>query len=277
MTMSKQERHAFKQFERVGWDKQAKHYNALIGQTTLQAVDALLDAAEVRSGIRLLDVATGPGYVAAQAARRGADAIGGDIAKNMVEEACRRFPGIKFETTDAENLHYADASFDAVVCAFGMLHFPRPGRAVAEAYRVLRPGGRYAFTVWCGPTKARLLALIGEVVQKHADPSVGLPAGPSLFMLSDPWMSSALLEAATFTNVSIEELTCSFAASSPDDIFEAMRKSTVRASYVFARQSPEVQRRIEQALKEEGARELAVDGGRVPCAALLVSGVKATA
>jgi len=274
MTISEQERQAFKEFEKTGWDKQAEHYNSLIGQTTLQAVEALLDAVSVRSGAKLLDVATGPGYVAAEAARRGADAIGVDISEDMAAEARRRFPGIKVEIGDAEKLRFTDASFDSVVCAFGM-HFPRPGRAVAEAWRVLRPGGRYAFTVWCGAAKTRLLALIGEVVQKHADPSVALPAGPGVFTLSDPWICAALMEAATFTDVRIEELPCFFASTSQGDLFEIMRKSTVRATYVYDRQSPEMQSRIEQALKDEGAKALAADRGRIPCPALLVSGTKA--
>src|SRR5262249_48633068 len=121
-----------KEFERTGWAKQAEHYDSLVGQMTRQAVDALLAAVGARAGAKLLDVATGPGYVAAEATNRGLDAIGTDIAKDMVDEARRRFAKTKFETADAENLHYRDGSFDAVTCAFGMLHFPRPGKAAAE-------------------------------------------------------------------------------------------------------------------------------------------------
>src|SRR5258708_8902250 len=200
---------------------------------TQQAVDALLAALNVRSGAKLLDVARGPGYVAAEAARRGAEAIGTDIAKDMVSEARRRFAGTKFEVADAEHLHYADASFDAVTCAFGMLHFPRPGKAVTEAYRVLRRNGRFAFSVWCGPAKAKVLALIAESVQQHADGSVAPPAGPGLFALSDPWILTALMEAASFTDVRIDELPCFYAPAAPSGLFDMMRKSMVRATYVY--------------------------------------------
>jgi 2-polyprenyl-3-methyl-5-hydroxy-6-metoxy-1,4-benzoquinol methylase len=85
MTISEQQSQAFKEFERTGWARQAEHYDSLVGQMTQQAVDALLAAINVRSGAKLLDVASGPGYVAAEAARRGADAIGTDIAKDMVK------------------------------------------------------------------------------------------------------------------------------------------------------------------------------------------------
>ncbi len=241
---------------------------------TRQAVDALLAAVDARSGAKLLDVASGPGYVAAEATRRGLDAIGTDIAGDMVDEARRRFTKAKFDIADAENLSYADASFDAVTCAFGMLHFPRPGKAVAEAYRVLRPGGRFAFSLWCGPTKAKVLTLIAEAVQRNTDGSVALPAGPGIFTLSDPWILTALMEAAKFANVRVDEIPCFFAPASPSDVFDMMRKSMVRATYVYERQTADVQHRIEQSIKDEAAKALAVGQGKIPCPAFLVSGTK---
>ncbi|MEA2896646.1 MAG: hypothetical protein QOJ84_2261 [Bradyrhizobium sp.] len=274
MTISEQQSQAFKDFERTGWGQRAEHYDSLVGQMTRQAVDAMLDAINVRPGTKLLDVASGPGYVAAEAARRGADAIGTDIADDMVDQARHRFAGTRFEVADAEHLPYTDACFDAVTCAFGMLHFPRPGKAMTEAHRVLRPNGRFAFTVWCGPTKAKVLTLIGDAVQRHVDGSVTLPAGPGLFALSDPWILTALMEAAKFTDVSIEELPCFYAPATPNDMFEMMRKSMVRATYVYERQSEEVQQRIERAIKDEAASALAASHGKLPCPAFLVSGTK---
>jgi len=276
MTISEQQSQKFKEFERTGWAKQAVHYDSLVGQMTRQAVDALLAAVNLRSGAKLLDVASGPGYVAAEAARRGLDAIGTDIAEDMVDEARRRSAGTKFEIGDAEHLRYADSSFDAVTCAFGMLHFPRPGKALAESYRVLRPGGHFAFTIWCGPVSAKVITLISDAVQRFADPSVALPAGPGTFTLSDPWILTALMEAAKFTDVQIDELPCFFAPASPSDVFDMMRKSMVRATYVYEHQTADVQRRIEQAIKDEAAVALAAGHGKIPCPALLVRGTKAT-
>jgi ubiquinone/menaquinone biosynthesis C-methylase UbiE len=274
MTISEQQSQAFKEFERTGWAKQAEHYDSLVGQMTRQTADAMLTAVNVRSGAKLLDVASGPGYVAAEATRRGVDAVGTDIAEDMVAEARRRFTGTKFDIADAENLSYGDASFDAVTCAFGMLHFPRPGKAAAEAYRVLRPGGRFAFSVWCGPTKAKVLTLIAEAVQRNTDGSVVLPAGPGIFTLSDPWILTALMEAAKFADVRIDELPCFFAPASPTSVLDMMRKSMVRATYVYERQTAQVQRRIAQVIEDEAAEALAVGKGKIPCPAFLVSGAK---
>jgi SAM-dependent methyltransferase len=274
MTISEQQSQRFKEFERTGWAKQAAHYDSLVGQMTRQVVDALLAAVNGRSDAKLLDVASGPGYVAAEAARRGLDAIGTDIAEDMVYEARRRFAGTKFEMADAEQLRYADSSFDAVTCAFGMLHFPRPGKAVAESYRVLRPGGRFAFTIWCGPAQADVITLIAEAVQRFADPSVALPAGPGTFTLSDPWILTALMEAAKFTDVQIDELPCFFEPASPGELFDMMRKSMVRATYVYEHQTVDAQRRIEQAIRDEAAVALAAGQGKIPCPAFLVRGTR---
>src|SRR5215475_10534318 len=93
MTISEQQSLAFKEFERHGWGKQAEHYDSLVGQMTRQVIDAMLSVVDVRRGTRLLDVASGPGYVAAEAARRGAEATGTDITYDKVAEARRRFVG----------------------------------------------------------------------------------------------------------------------------------------------------------------------------------------
>jgi len=110
----------------------------------------------VGPGARVLDVATGPGYVAARAAARGAAAVGVDIAAAMVSLAARRHPELEFRQGDAEALPFADASFDAVLGNFVMLHLGRPEQAAAEFARVLAPGGRLALTVWDLPQRSRL-------------------------------------------------------------------------------------------------------------------------
>jgi len=146
---------AWRDFEHAGWQVAASRYHEWLGDVTMQALGPLLDAVGVVHGTRLLDVATGPGYAAAAAAQRGARAVGVDFAAAMVAEATRRFPEVEFRAGDAEALPFPDASFDAVVINFGLLHFAHPERALAEAYRVLLPGGRIGFTVWDADGGAR--------------------------------------------------------------------------------------------------------------------------
>lgn len=274
MTVSGHKHQAFADFEKAAWVRLSESYDALAGQMTRQTVDAILDAVHIRPGDALLDVASGFGYVAAKAKGRGANPIGVDFSPEMIEGARLHAPDIRIEIGDAENLAYADASFDAVVCAFGMLHFPRPGRALAEARRVLRPGGRHAFTVWCDPAKTRLFAMIGEAMQKHADMSVGLPPGPGAFMLSDPLICEALMDAAGFSEVRLEELPCQFRMTSSAGVLEFMRKCSPRANRIYEHQPAEIQQRITRQLMEEGSKVVASMGGTIPCPALLVVGTR---
>src|SRR5205807_2183578 len=133
---------AFHDFERAGWETAADHYGDAFGPLTSQAIPSLLRAAQAGEGTRLLDVASGPGYVAAAAAARGATVIGVDFASEMVTLATRRYPVLEFVEGDAEALAFPDRSFDAVAINFGVLHLARPDAALAEARRVLKPGGR---------------------------------------------------------------------------------------------------------------------------------------
>src|SRR2546423_7968232 len=139
---------AFHDFEQDGWQRAAEHYGGAFGALTIQTAAPLLDAVHAAAGTRLLDVATGPGFVAAAAAARGADVVGLDFSPAMIAEARRRHSTIAFRDGDAESLPFADASFDGVVMNFGLLHLARPEAALSEAHRVLRPRGRCALTIW---------------------------------------------------------------------------------------------------------------------------------
>ena len=111
------------------WQQAIKH---LFAAVTALATNPLLDAVRLHPGTRLLDVATGPGALAAEAASRGARPIGIDLSPQMVELARQLHPAINFYEADVEHLPFPDDAFDAVVCAFGLGHFPRPEVAVAE-------------------------------------------------------------------------------------------------------------------------------------------------
>ena len=156
MTEARVDSDAFNAFESAGWEKQAAGYEDFFGQITTRLVEPLLDAAEIGRGTQVLDVATGPGYVAAKAAERGAAPIGLDNAGAMLSIARRRHPQVEFCRGNVEALPFSDHSFDAVVGNFILLHLGRPEQAAAEFVRVLAPGGRLALTVWDVPERARL-------------------------------------------------------------------------------------------------------------------------
>ena len=96
--------------------------------------------------MRVLDLACGPGLVAAAAVGRRALPVGLDFSSAMIALARADHPGIRFEEGDAEVLPFADEAFDAVVANFGIHHVAEPNRTLTEARRGLGPGGRVAFT-----------------------------------------------------------------------------------------------------------------------------------
>ena len=164
MTQPTVDADAFNAFEAAGWQRQAAGYDEFFGPITTRLVEPLLDAAELGRGARLLDVASGPGYVAAKAAERGASVVGVDIADAMISLARRLHPQLEFRSGDAEALPFPDASFDAVVGNFVILHLGRPEQAAAEFARVLADGGRLALTVWDVPERARFLGVLLDAI-----------------------------------------------------------------------------------------------------------------
>ena len=133
---------SFRDFELGGWEDEGvcSDYDEHLSTVTIQSVGALLDAAGVREGRRVLDVATGAGCAAAMAAARGAEAIGVDFSASQLSMARNRYPAARFEQADADSLPFPSESFDAVVSGFGMCHFADPDKAAREAFRVPETG-----------------------------------------------------------------------------------------------------------------------------------------
>jgi SAM-dependent methyltransferase len=167
---------AVSEFEREGWQSAAASYEGFAGATRL-FVPALLQAVGVKPGMRLLDVACGTGVASAAAAAAGARVTGIDFSPAMLAMARSLHPELQFESGDAEELTFADASFEAVIANFGMHHVERPGRAIAQALRVLRPGGRFAFTFWAAVEDNTAWRIIFEAIAEHGQRDVPMPAG----------------------------------------------------------------------------------------------------
>src|SRR4051812_42874269 len=104
----------------------------------------------------------------------------------MLAVARAAHPGIEFQEADVAALPFPDGSFDAVVCNFGLGHFPRPEAAVAECMRVLAPSGTLALSWWDDPARQRLQGLSREAIEEvGALPPPGLPQGHPMFRFSD--------------------------------------------------------------------------------------------
>lgn len=227
---------AFQRFEREGWDRVAHLYDATWAPLTTQLVEPLLDAAAVGEGQRVLDLACGPGYVAAAAALRGAEVVALDISAAMVEEARRRHPKLDVRQSAAERIDFPDESFDRVLMSFGILHVADPPAVLREARRLLRPGGRFAFTVWAAPDASPGAWLIDTAITAHALPVDDLPRGPDSYFLADPQRIRAAFAAAGFTDSEVTLAAAYWRVPNADVLLAAERHAGVRTAALLARQ-----------------------------------------
>ena len=138
---------AFEALERRIWARSAAAYAASVARLCAHPVPLLLDAAGVRSGSTVLDVGTGTGTAAAAACARGARVTAVDAEPGMLAAARRTAPEARVRVATLPELPFPDGAFDAVVGNFVLNHVGRPGEALAELRRVLRPGGLLMLTI----------------------------------------------------------------------------------------------------------------------------------
>ncbi len=268
---------SFKDFERAGWESVADEYAGAFGELTQQSIGPLLDAVNAESGIRLLDVASGPGYVAGAAAQRGAIVTGVDFSAPMVAAAQQTYSEVNFEQGDAEALPFAEGSFDAVTMNFGLLHLGDPDKALAEACRVLRPGGRFAFTVWAKPQEAAGFGITLGAILTHGDMRVALPDGPPFFRFSDWAESTRSLAAAGFTDAAVKKIAQTWRLPSVDALFQTMQTATVRTAGLLRHQTPEALRSIRTMMSNASGLYLRNGAVELPMPAILGAAKKPAA
>ena len=264
---------AFAELERTGWERAASRYEEYWTDTIL-FVEPLLDAAGVQAGSRLLDMACGPGIVSEAAANRGAQPVGVDIAAAMVERARRRRPDLGFVVGDALQLPFPDASFDAVTMNFGILHVSQPALALAEAHRVLAPGGRFAFTTWLAEGNAED-EITEAALTAHAI-AVEEPEGPSYHVFADPDESRRALAACGFDTDSlrVDTVAVVWRVPSVDFLFQAQLHAGVRTAAVLRAQPSERLEAIRAAMAQAVRRYADGDAFALPIAARLVSAAR---
>jgi len=263
----------FRDFERAAHDRIAASYEAFFVPITANAAGPLLDAVHAGVGTRLLDVASGPGVVAAHAARRGARATGVDLSPRMVALAARMHPACAFVEADVESLPFEAASFDAVVCAFGIGHFPSAAMAMRECCRVLAPGGRLAVAWWDRPERNRLQGVILEAIDEvGARPPSDLPAGPPLFQYSDDAALADLLGAAGLDDVVVATHRFLHRIASTEALWEGALGSLARVSALIHCHPADVAERIRAAFERRASAYADASGVTLPMSFKVAAG-----
>ena len=236
------------------WVTEAERYdtmNAAFGE-------AMLDAARLQAGERVLDVGCGNGTTTIQAATRvqpGGAAIGVDLSSRMLTLARRRAAaagaaGTSFLRADAQVHDFPDGEFDTVVSRFGLMFFDDPNAAFANLARALRPGGRITFVAWQGLARNEWILVPGAAAAAHVGMPEGIgPDAPGPYGLADPDRIRKILEGAGFAEVTIEDLTRPMRIG--DDVDDALS---------FIRSIPLVRDLLEHAPPDK--RAAAIDAAR---------------
>ena len=194
----------YTEYTRTTWNESAAAYVDLMRNLEPFRSD-VLSQLKPQPGEHILDMGTGPGEPALTIARAVAPegrVTGIDLSEKMIEIAqevgtARGIHNAEFRVMDCSKLEFPDSAFDAAICCFGFQIFTNPEKAAAEAYRVLKPGGRLFATVWSTGNKVPWLDVIIGPMLEHAEPDENGYL-PTPYETGGPGEMVAFLEAAGF-------------------------------------------------------------------------------
>lgn len=217
----------------------ARSYAEVFAKAADMVVPHLVEAVQAGPDRHALDLCCGHGNVTAGLVRSGAQVTGLDFSPAMLDMARRAVPRAHFVAGDAMALEFEDGSFDAVTIGFGIPHVPDPPKVLAEARRVLRPGGRLAFSVWCGPEVDSALGYVFGAIGKHGAPEIALPPGPGANDYADPALAFPVLEAAGFADCRKVTVASAWQVDDPGAPYDFFRDGTARGGALLRPQPPE--------------------------------------
>ncbi len=228
----------FKEEQRQQWSRAAgpwQRWHEPFSQMTREATVAIVTAAELAEGMKVLDLASGTGEPALTIAGLvgpSGSVVASDLVAEMVgavEENARRrgLTNVTCQQIDAEEIPLPDATFGRVTCRFGVMFFPDTARALGEIHRVLRPGGLAVFTAWAPPELNPFFSSVSEVLGRYGLLTPPPPDAPGVFRFAKPGSLSAAMEGAGFRQVSEGQRRISWRwPGSLDEFWEWWQEST---------------------------------------------------
>jgi ubiquinone/menaquinone biosynthesis C-methylase UbiE len=256
----------FKRLERAGYNRIGPRYLAAAAARR-ELADALLGAARLAPGQRVLDLASGPGLLA-RGARNVVGAGGLAIASDISEGQLGCCTDLARVAADAENLPFAAASFDRVLCGLGMMFFPDDQAALTEIRRVLRRDGRLALSVWGRAEDVPLVAAALACIRRLLRPPK--VARPSIFRFGDADELERRLASADFSAIDIQPCRFSLDFSDAASYWQAFLDLAGGAAESLSRLPVAKQQALAAAVAEDLAPH-AVAGGYQLTSSILVA------
>jgi ubiquinone/menaquinone biosynthesis C-methylase UbiE len=269
--MSNMDAHRQKGDQKRDWDAAAAGWQKwwpVFEQAAQHVSDRLVELAGVKAGDRVLDIATGNGEPAVTAARRaGASGrvLATDQSSGMLAIARERatalgVTNLEFQETDAESLAVSERDFDAVVCRWGLMFMPDLASALTGIRGRMKPGARFATSVWSTPDKVPMITVGAEIVRKLANLPPPPPNALDPLRLADTTILKGALESTGFKNVVIERLQVVFEFASPDAFAQFRRDVSAPFRALLERQTPDLRDRIIAAVSDAARVFVGADG-----------------
>jgi SAM-dependent methyltransferase len=208
--------------QRSEWAARAESYARRAAGVNAPFAQVLVATVAPATGARVLDVATGPGIVAVEAAKRvgpSGSVLATDLVPewvSYVDEAAKAagVTNITFTPMPAEALALPDAAFDVVLCQFGLMFVASPVTALREMRRVLLPGGKLGVAVWSVPEKVGIF-LLARIVMSALPPADSPACSP--MGMGEPGLIEGLVTEAGFRDVHSERLTRFHVVADPEE------------------------------------------------------------
>ncbi len=222
-------------------------------QLTRAATEAIVEAAQVKPGMRVLDIASGagdPALTLASVLGAGGHVTATDLAAEMLEQAQAEardngFTNISFHQIAAESLPFPDETFDAVTCPFVLMLFPNPAHALHEIYRVIKPLGRVGFVVFGPPDQNPHAWIAREILGKYVQSRPPAPEAPGQFRFAPAGTISEALRDAGFVQVQEETRLVPWVwPGPPEEYWESNRERSPLVGRLFRKLTPDQREKV---------------------------------
>lgn len=220
--------------QKASWDKFSpgwKKWDVFTMNFLKPMGDEIISMLKLKSSDNVLDIATGtgePGLTIASIVNKG-KVTGTDLSPEMTKLATEnaRTKGLKNYSAmvaDVCELPFADDTYDAISCRMGFMFFPDMTLAAKEMYRVLKPGGRVATSVWDQPEKNTWITTMMGAIKKHIDLPAPPPGAPGMFRCAAPGLITGLLKEAGFNNIQEKKIESHLQYDGPEHYWTMMNE-----------------------------------------------------